>query len=199
MDFPIGNEVYISKTAFSKVSDLPFLIRTLLIDGQGLDLDKLKSDPRISLIETKEEMRSNMLIVLEALQGFQIILIVFSGLLAFAVMMVLGRMNYYERIRELATLKVLGFYRTEMKRLILRENIWITIFGLPFGFVIGSLLLRIILSQATTPDLEIAPIIPVLSIAIGFAFIFGFTILVNHIIGRKFKNIDMVTSLKSVE
>lgn len=199
VDFPIGNEVYISKTAFSKVSDLPFLIRTLLIDGQGLDLDKLKSDPRISLIETKEEMRSNMLIVLEALQGFQIILIVFSGLLAFAVMMVLGRMNYYERIRELATLKVLGFYRTEMKRLILRENIWITIFGLPFGFVIGSLLLRIILSQATTPDLEIAPIIPVLSIAIGFAFIFGFTILVNHIIGRKFKNIDMVTSLKSVE
>lgn len=199
VDFPIGNEVYVSKTAFSKVSDLPFLIRTLLIDVQGLDLDKLKSDPRISLIETKEEIRSNMLIVLEALQGFQIILIVFSGLLAFAVMMVLGRMNYYERIRELATLKVLGFYRTEMKRLILRENIWITIFGLPFGFVIGSLLLRIILSQATTPDLEIAPIIPVLSIAIGFAFILGFTILVNHIIGRKFKNIDMVTSLKSVE
>lgn len=199
VDFPVGNEIYMGKTAFSKVSDLPFLIRTLLINGQGLDLNKLKNDPRISLVETKDEMRSNMLIVLEALQSFQVILIVFSGLLAFAVMMVLGHMNYYERIRELATLKVLGFHRNEMKRLVLRENIWITIFGLPFGNIIGSLLLRVILDQATTPDLEILPLIKAFSIVIGFAFMLAFTMLVNYIMGRKFKSIDMVSSLKSVE
>lgn len=199
VDFPVGNEVYMSKTAFFKVSDQPFLVRTLLIKGQEFDLNKLKTDPRISLVETKEEMRNNMLIVLEALQSFQVILIVFSGLLAFAVMMVLGRMNYYERTRELATLKVLGFYKTEMKRLVLRENIWITVFGLPFGYIIGSLLLRVILQQATTPDLEILPRISVFSIAIGFTFIFAFTMLVNYVMGRKFKSIDMVASLKSVE
>jgi len=199
VDFPVGNEIYIGKTAFSKVSNLPFLTRTMLIQGQGFDLNKLKSDPRISLVETKEEMRSNMLMVLEALQGFQVILIVLSGLLAFAVMMVLGRMNYYERIRELATLKVLGFHRNEMKRLVLRENIWITIFGLPFGYVIGTLLLRAILDQATTPDLEILPQITAFSIIIGFSFMLAFTMLVNYIMGRKFKNIDMVASLKSVE
>mgnify|MGYP000854502187 FL=1 len=199
VDFPVGNEVYVGKTAFSKVSDLPFLIRTLLINGQELDLGKLKNDPRISLVETKEEMRSNMLIVLEALQSFQVILIVFSGLLAFAVMMVLGRMNYYERVRELATLKVLGFHQNEMKRLVLRENIWITIFGLPFGYAIGTLLLRTILDQATTPDLEILPLISVFSVALGFAFMLAFTLLVNYIMGRKFKGIDMVASLKSVE
>ncbi len=199
VDFPVGNEVYMGKTAFSKVSDLPFLVRTLLINGQGLDLNKLKSDPRISLVETREEMRNNMLIVLEALQSFQVILILFSGLLAFAVMMVLGRMNYYERIRELATLKVLGFHRNEMKRLVLRENIWITIFGLPFGYIIGSLLLRAILDQATTPDLDILPLITVFSIALGFAFMLAFTMLVNYFMGLKFKSIDMVASLKSVE
>lgn len=199
VDFPVGNEVYMGKTAFSKISDGPFLVRTLLINGQELNLDTLKNDPRISLVETKEEMRSNMLIVLEALQSFQAILIVFSGLLAFAVMMVLGRMNYYERTRELATLKVLGFYKKEMKRLVLRENIWITIFGLPFGYIVGSLLLRIILEQATTPDLEIAPMISVFGIVIGLVFILGFTMLVNHVMGRKFGSIDMVASLKSVE
>ena len=187
------------KTAFEKVSDLPFLVRTLLIDGQGLELANLKVDPRISLVETKEEMRNNMLIVLETLQFFQVILIVFSGLLAFAVMMVLGRMNYYERTRELATLKVLGFYKKEMKRLVLRENIWITIFGLPFGYIIGTLLLRVILQQATTPDLEIMPSITIFSIVIGFAFILVFTMPVNYVMGRKFKSIDMVASLKSVE
>jgi putative ABC transport system permease protein len=199
VDFPVGNEVYMSKTAFSKVSDLPFLVRTLLIDGQGLDLDHLKTDPRISLIETKEEMRNNMLIVLETLQFFQVILIAFSGLLAFAVMMVLGRMNYHERTRELATLKVLGFYEKEMKRLVLGENIWITLFGLPFGYVLGTLLLRVILQQAMTPDLEIMPSITMVSIVIGFAFVLGFTMLVNHAMGRKLKEIDMVASLKSVE
>ncbi len=199
VDFPVGNEIYMGKTAFSKVSDLPFLIRTLLINAQGFDLNKIKSDSRISLVETKEEMRSNMLTVLEALQGFQVILIVFSGLLAFAVMMVLGRMNYYERIRELATLKVLGFHRNEMKRLVLSENIWITIFGLPFGYVIGTLLLRAILNQATTPDLEILPQITAFSIVIGFALMLAFTMLVNYIMGRKLKSIDMVASLKSVE
>ncbi|HWQ74074.1 MAG TPA: ABC transporter permease [Syntrophomonas sp.] len=199
VDFPVGNEVYIGKTAFSKASDLPFLVRTLLINGQGLDLGKLKNDPRISLVETKEEMRSNMMIVLEALQSFQVILIVFSGLLAFAVMMVLGRMNYYERVRELATLKVLGFHQNEMKRLVLRENIWITLFGLPFGFIIGSFLLSAILDQATTPDLEILPLITVFSIIVGCTLMIAFTMLVNYIMGRKFKGIDMVASLKSVE
>lgn len=199
IDFPVGNEVYVGKTAFAKVSDLPFRIRTLLVTGEGLDLNELKSDPRISLVETKEEMRNNMLIVLESLQSFQVILILFSGLLAFAVMMVLGRMNYYERTRELATLKVLGFYQNEMKRLVLRENIWITLFGLPFGFLFGSLLLRVILQQATTPDLEILPFIAPLSIAAGFVFMLAFTMFVNFIMGKKFKNIDMVASLKSVE
>lgn len=199
VDFPVGNEIYMGKTAFSKVSDLPFLIKTLLINGRGIDLNKLKDDPRISLVETKDEMRSNMLIVLKALQSFQVILIVFSGLLAFAVMMVLGRMNYYERIRELATLKVLGFHMNEMKRLVLRENIWITVFGLPFGYVIGTLLLHVILDQATTPDLEILPLITAYSIVIGFAFMLAFTMLVNYIMGRKFKGIDMVASLKSIE
>lgn len=199
VDFPVGNEVYMSKTAFSKVSDLPFFVRTLLINGQELDLNKLKTDPRISLVETREEMRNNMLVVLKTLQFFQVILIAFSGLLAFAVMMMMGYMNYYERTRELATLKVLGFYENEMKRLVLRENIWITLFGLPCGYFIGSLLLRVILKQATTPDLEILPLINVFSIVIGFGFILAFTMLVNYVMGGKFKRIDMVASLKSVE
>lgn len=199
VDFPVGNEVYMSKTAFSKVSELPFFVRTLLVTGRELDLNELKTDPRISLVETKEEMRSNMLMVLETLQFFQVILIAFSGLLAFAVMLVLGYMNFYERTRELATLKVLGFYENEMKRLVLRENIWITIFGLPCGYLVGALLLRVILKQATTPDLEILPVIGGFSIVIGFTLILAFTMMVNYVMGGKFKSIDMVASLKSVE
>ncbi len=199
VDFPVGNEIYLSRTAFDQVSDLPFRVRTLLIRGPGRDLEALKADPRIALVETKDEMRTNMRVVLEALQLFQVILIVFSGLLAFAVMLVLGYLNFHERTRELATLKVLGFYDNEMKQLVLSENIWITLVGLPIGYGLGFSLLGVILQQATTPDLEISPLITALSIGLGFAVVVGFTLLVNHVIGRGFKAIDMVTSLKSVE
>lgn len=108
IDFPVGNEIYISRTALSKVSHLPFTISVLFINGQGLDFSFLHNDPRIALIETKYEMEANMMTILEMMGSLQMVLIIFAGLLAFAVMMVLGTMNYHERIRELATLKVLG-------------------------------------------------------------------------------------------
>ncbi|MDR0706247.1 MAG: FtsX-like permease family protein [Treponema sp.] len=199
VDFPVGNEIYISRSAFEKVAAMPFMIRTLLIQGEPSNIEALRADPSISLVETKTEMRRNMLFVLKALRSLQIILIGFAGLLAFAVMMVLGRLNYFERVRELATLKVLGFFQNEMKRLVLRENIWITIFGLPIGAVCGFALLTLILNQATTPDLEIRPFISVSSFLISGVLLFGFTLLVNYLMGRKFRHIDMVASLKSVE
>ena len=199
IDFPVGNEIYISQTAFSKVAFLPFTISVLFINGQGLDFSFLHNDPRIALIETKSEMEVNMMTILEMLKRLQMVLIIFAGLLAFAVMMVLGIMNYHERIRELATLKVLGFYQKEMKRLVLRENIWITLFGLPFGVIAGFGLIYMMQAQTRNPDMEISPFISVHSIVLGCTLILAFTLFVNHIMGRKFKSIDMVSSLKSVE
>lgn len=199
IDFPVGNEIYISRTAFSKVSSLPFTISVLFINGQKLDFSFLHNDPRIALIETKSEMEANMITILEMLGSLQMVLIIFAGLLAFAVMMVLGIMNYHERIRELATLKVLGFHQKEMKRLVLRENIWITIFGLPFGVIAGFGLIYMMGAQTTNPDMEISPSISASSIVLGCILIIVFTVFVNYIIGRKFKSIDMVSSLKSVE
>ncbi len=199
IDFPVGNKIYISRTAFSKVASLPFTISVFLIRGRDLDVSALHDDPHIALIETKPEMESNIMIVLELLQSIQMVLILFAALLAFAVMMVLGSMNYHERIRELATLKVLGFHQKEMKRLVLRENIWITVFGLPFGVVLGFGLIVMMQAQTANPDMEISPFISAASIVLGCALILTFTVFVNYIMGRKFKSIDMVSSLKSVE
>lgn len=199
IDFPIGNEIYMSKESFSKVSSIPFSIRTMLIQGKDLNFGNLRNNPRISLIESKNEIRENMLFIMRSLHSFQYILISFAALLAFAIMMVLGRMNYTERIRELATLKVLGFHQKEIKRLVLSENIWITIMGLPFGFLFGYNLLVLILMQATTPELEISPYISFVSLAVVTCLIFTFVLFVNYLMGRKFKTINMVSSLKSIE
>ena len=175
------------------------MIRAFLVKGENLELDILRSDPRIATVETKDEMKSSILDILEILQSIQAIIIVFAGLLAFAVMMVLGRLNYYERIRELATLKVLGFHQNEMKRLVLRENIWIAVIGMPIGIISGFTLLIAMLEQTTNPDMEMTASISVLSIVLTFALIIAFTYFINYLLGRNFKKINMVDSLKSVE
>jgi putative ABC transport system permease protein len=199
VDFPVGNEIYMSQAAFSKISSLPFSIRTLLVRGYDLDLNSLKDDSRISLVETKAEMQANELILMGLLRGLQMIMISFAGLLTIAVMMVLGQMNYHERIRELATLKVLGFHQKEMEKLVLHENIWITILGLPFGLIAGFGLLRVILEEATTADIEISLFVSPVSVAVGCALVLVCTMLVGFVISKKFKSINMVASLKSVE
>lgn len=199
IDFPVGNEVYMSYNAFSNISSVPFYIRTMLVQGDNLDCPDLQNDSRISLVESKSEIKENMMFILKSLQSFQYVLILFSALLSFAVMMVLGQMNFSERIRELATLKVLGFYQHEMRKLVLRETIWITIFGLPFGVALSYGLLVLILRQATTPELEIAPYISFVSIIAACSLVLTFVLVINYLTGRKFKNIDMVSSLKSVE
>jgi putative ABC transport system permease protein len=199
VDFPVGNEIYIGKNAFGKISDIPFAARVIFLKGKSIDLASLRNNPQVALVETKEEMRENINKVLEILQGMQSILIVFSGLLSFAVMMVLGRMNFDERIRELATLKVLGFHKKEMKRLVLRENVWITILGLPVGIAASFFLLKMVLSLATTHEMEIASHVSVIGVVAGCLMVLIFTLFVNFIMSRQFKSIDMVASLKSVE
>jgi putative ABC transport system permease protein len=196
VDFPVGNEIYISQSAFSKISSLPFAVSVLLVRGQS-DPAPLDGDPRISLIETKTEMKANVMTVLELLQSLQAILIAFAALLAFSVMMVLGGLNFQERIRELATLKVLGFHPNEMKRLVLRENIWISVLGLPFGAALGYGLIVLMQSQTSNPDMEVTPSISLSSVLLGFAMMIAFALFANFLSGRKMKKVNMVASLKA--
>ncbi|MDR1531326.1 MAG: ABC transporter permease [Clostridiales bacterium] len=199
VDFPVGDEIYIGRTAFKEISGLEFTPMVFFVKGQRLDTSVLESDSRVSLIETREEMEENLKVLLRFLWTIRVILIIFAAGLAFTVMMMLGRLNYHERAGELATLKVLGFRRGEMKRLVLRESVWITLFGLPPGLALGFALLRLLLRLSATPDSQARPFVSPLSCVLVCALTLGFTLFVNFLIGRKFKAIDMVSALKSVE
>ena len=128
-----------------------------------------------------------------------VLLVLFSGALELVVFYNLGQLNFSERIRELATLKVLGFTRREMKKLVLRENIIITLMGLPLGLMLGPPLLQLLLTYGLPNTIQFVSYITQASwlYTVGITMVFAF--LVNIILGAKFKSVNMVEALKSVE
>ena len=125
------------------------------------------------------------------------ILIVFGGGLACIVIYNLGIMSFYEQIRSLATLMVLGFFEKEIKKLQLSENLIFAGAGILCGIPLGIALDRFLILSITAMPLEV--VIPPMAIGLSCAVTMGFALAVNVIIGRKMREIDMLGALKSVE
>ena len=128
-----------------------------------------------------------------------IILIVSAGLLAFVVLYNLSNVNISERIRELATIKVLGFYDKEVYLYITRETVILTIIGILLGLVGGYFLNYYIIGTCEINMLRFAKIILPQSYIYSVLITLGFTIIVNIVTYFALKKIDMIESLKSVE
>lgn len=128
-----------------------------------------------------------------------IVLIISAGLLAFVVLYNLTTVNISERMREIATIKVLGFYDKEVSSYVYRENIILTIIGSLFGLLLGIGLHSLIMSIAEMEDVMFGRNIEPLSFIYAFVITMGFSIIVNLVMYNKLKRIPMVESLKSVE
>lgn len=127
------------------------------------------------------------------------ILIISAGLLAFVVLYNLNSINITERKRELATLKVLGFYDGEVGAYVYRENILLTLIGIVFGCFMGMLLHRFVVETVEVDAMMFGRIIQPVSFAISAALAMAFSLLVNGMMYWRLKKIDMIESLKSVE
>jgi putative ABC transport system permease protein len=102
-------------------------------------------------------------------------------------------------MRELATLKVLGFLSKEIKVLVLRENTIFTCIGIILGIPMGIGLHSSMLSQSSTQDMTFKPFINIITFLYAAGLTFIFSIFVNMLLGKKLKQIDMLGALKSVE
>lgn len=145
-----------------------------------------------NLIETIKDM-------LDTLNYVVIILIVASALLAFVVLYNLANINIGERKREIATLKVLGFYDKEVDNYINKENMIFTIIAILFGLVFGTFLTNAIIESVEIESLRFMIKISPLSYVYSAAMTASFSIIVNWVIHFILKKIDMIESLKSVE
>ncbi|MFC6315812.1 FtsX-like permease family protein [Lapidilactobacillus achengensis] len=131
------------------------------------------------------------------LQLIVVIFILLSGLLTFIVLYNLTNINVSERIRELSTIKVLGFYDREVTMYIVRENLILTILGIILGLGFGNLLTLFILHQAATSQVVFPLTISFLGYAVAITMTILFTIIVMFVTHRHLKAIDMIAALKA--
>lgn len=119
--------------------------------------------------------------------------------LAFVVLYNMEILNFIERTREFATLKVLGFHQKETRSLIVRENVLITIIGIAAGIVPGQWLTVLVMKVSEPDDMAFMPYVSILSIGIACAVTLAFSLLIQWVLTGKVKTINMVEALKSVE
>ena len=132
--------------------------------------------------------------------GYVVVLILISsGLLAFAVLYNLANINIIERKRELATIKVLGFYDREVYSYIFRENLLSSALGMLTGLVTGIFLCKYVVRTAEVDVVMFAPDIPWYCFVLAAAVTMIFTLLVNLMLRRRLRAIDMAASMKAIE
>lgn len=145
------------------------------------------------------ELKNNFTSMLRVLDLVIFVLINSAGLLAFVVLYNLNSINVMERKRELATLKVLGFYDGEVSSYIYRENMILTVLGSLAGIVFGIVLHKFVVETVEIDLMMFGRRISPLSYALSFLITFFFSFLVNFVMHFILKRIDMIESLKSVE
>ena len=145
------------------------------------------------------DLREQVDNMLGALDEVIVVLIISAGMLAFVVLYNLNNINITERQRELATLKVLGFYNGEVAMYVYRENIVLTVLGAVFGIVLGKFLHGFIIVTVEIESVMFGRNIDLSSFVYGFLLTLLFSLLVNGAMYFKLKKINMVESLKSVE
>lgn len=145
------------------------------------------------------DLREQVDNMLGALDEVIVVLIISAGMLAFVVLYNLNNINITERQRELATLKVLGFYNGEVAMYVYRENIVLTCLGAIFGIILGKLLHGFIIVTVEIESVMFGRNIDLSSFVYGFLLTLLFSLLVNGAMYFKLKKINMVESLKSVE
>lgn len=158
----------------------------------------LKTDGALSVSYT-HDIEKQLDDMLRSLNLVIVVLIISAGMLAFVVLYNLNTVNIAERKRELATLKVLGFYNGEVAQYVYRENILLTFLGAVVGVVLGKILHLFIIETVEVDSAMFGRNINPPSFIYSLALTVAFSMLINGVMYFKLKRIDMVESLKSIE
>lgn len=160
---------------------------------------QLLSDSRMYTVRTIGSIYASVWDSLSILNYVVLVLILGSGMLTFVVMLNLTNINIGERMRELATLRVLGFYDKEMYAYIFRENNALSVIGAFVGLVFGKIMHLFVIRTCEVDMVMFVRSAKPLSYVYAFALTIAFSLIVNLLMRPKVRAIDMVESLKSAE
>ncbi len=202
----IGDYLYMSATAYQQAWGQAATTNALLVrlDHQS-DAQRTKLAHRLlqahAVLGTSyvADQKTTIDKMSSTLTPVVVIFIVMSGLLSFVVMYNLTNINVSERIRELSTIKVLGFYDREVTMYISRENVVLTIVGIIAGFFVGNGLTWYILKQATTAQVMFPLVIHWPGYVVAAVLMACFTGIVMGVTHKRLQRVDMVSALKATE
>ena len=199
----IGHHIFMNKDTYQKIFD-DYKINASYIKLDNIEYEEsitsnLMKNDNVSMVVSTSYSKLTVSNMLKSLDSVVYILIIFSGLLSFVVLYNLSYINISERRREIASLKVLGFYDIEVDNYIIKENFIITLIGIILGILIGKLFVDFIVNSIEIDLVKFIHVIATSSYMKTFIFMLSFTIIVSFIIHFTLKKINMIDSLKSVE
>ncbi len=195
-----GQGLFMSQTAWEKLRKGDFAVTALLITGPDERtlhrIDEMDETDRVRYLE--DQFNDGMTLLDATATAFSILSAAALGL-AFVICYNMGLMNFTERVRDYATLKVLGYHQREIRSLMLRESNLTAILGVLLGIVPGVMLVDIILKTCEFESMVFVSHVSFRSIWMASVITFAFTLFVEWLLTRKVRGIDMVEALKSVE
>ncbi len=202
----VQHYVYMSKQTYENLFQDGYKTNVILLKNVELDTDaqdklatEIMSKNEVSAVTNIKSMAQSIEDMMSLLNYVVVVLIVAAGLLAFVVLYNLANVNISERIRELATIKVLGFYDKEVYDYVTRETVILTIIGIAIGLVGGFFLTHFITGTCEINMLRFSKEIKPISYVYAALITIVFTVIVNIATYFSLKKIDMIESLKSVE
>ena len=200
----INQYLYINKNTYNNLFN-NYKINSILIslkeeDKNSKEFDKkyISNGYALTIVDI-DDIKSSMSDMLSSIDSIVAILIIAAASLAFVVLYNLSNINISERKREIATLKVLGFYPSEVDKYINRETVLLTILGIVIGLLFGSYLSHFIISTCEPDYIMFDRHVYTLSYFYSLFITVIFTIIVTIVTHFNLKKINMVTSLKNVE
>lgn len=196
----VSQGVYLNRTTWESLRKGDFTPTSIQLRGPSEDCLALLADmDEVDSIDYPADQIQDMLQMLDTLSTVFALLTGIALALAFVICYNMGLMNFVERIREYATLKVLGYHQKEIRKLILHENAIIAVLGVLSGIYPGILLTDVIM-HSCEPETGFYPGDPALSsIVIACVVTYCFSELLQRLLTRKVRKVDMVEALKSVE
>ena len=195
-----GQGLFMSRTAWEKLRKGEFQVTALLLKGPDeMCLHRIDEMDEVDRVRYLEDQFVDGMTLLDATAtAFSILSGAALGL-AFVICYNMGLMNFTERVRDYATLKVLGYHQREIRSLMLRESDLTAILGVLLGIVPGIALVGIILKTCEFESMVFVSYVSIRSVLMASVITYFFTLFVEWLLTRKVRGIDMVEALKSVE